>query len=328
MVLIVSYNILSASLRDTKCYGPDHYDENVIKFENCFPVMVAKFEPFMKAHAIFCLQEVDRVAASKFQLFFSDNDYEFVYQPSGWKGNGYMGVALAVPRSYRIKNIDRFCLIDGKFWPKIVDKSPYGAHLLKSASWGWLDYTDNEYAAWKYASRKNNFMLTVEIVNNDSSFFVSCVHEPCDWRNPGNMDMFCSLTKDHIQQLAKDKPYILAGDFNIKPHDEAYKAMTEMAFDWTEINKTFPPEDTWRPTLASPVKSAVKVRHGREPAFTNSAHTLISGRYFQETLDYIFIRPDIKVVESFINFHKVDDLYYPDKDEPSDHLMIWAELEF
>lgn len=328
MLLIASYNILAGPLCDTKCFAPPAYNEpELLKFDNRYPRLLEKMQPFVDANAVICLQEVDIEASNRLQLHFERHNYMFLYHSYGWIGNGYMGVALAVPRSLTVKSIDRFKLVDGKPWPKLPVKSFYGAHWLKSASWGWLDYTEKDYSAWKNASKRENFMITVEIEHQDSSVFVSCLHMPCDFKNPFCMHTYAALAKEHLQKIAGDKPHVLAGDFNSKPGDDSYNILTGVV-SHVSINQNYPPEDTWRPVVGRPLHSALKRKHGREPSHTISTQTTYSNTYFQDTLDYILVSEGVNVPNSFIAFSNPEATYYPNHDEPSDHLLIWAELTF
>ena len=64
------------------------------------------------------------------------------------------------------------------------------------------------------------FVSTICFYNfrNDSKpFVVGTYHMPCAFRVPAIMTIHCALSTQHLQKFAKDDPYLLVGDFNIKP---------------------------------------------------------------------------------------------------------------
>ena len=93
------------------------------------------------------------------------------------------------------------------------------------------------------------------------------------------------------------------------------------------------PGDTWEAVPHVPLRSAYKEGAGREPDFTNHAQVL-NDAPFIDTLDYIFLGQSeaakhIWKVENVLsiphrNFVKGP---FPTKDEPSDHVMLSANLE-
>ena len=75
------------------------------------------------------------------------------------------------------------------------------------------------------------------------------------------------------------------------------------------------------------MRSAYKVKNGVEPAFTNYAQTKNDKEPFVGTLDYIFLS-DQWIVDNVSELPSMDSVKgpLPTLQEPSDHLLISAEL--
>jgi 2',5'-phosphodiesterase len=150
------------------------------------------------------------------------------------------------------------------------------------------------------------------------------------------MTIHVDLAARYVQRLCssnggKSIPYILAGDWNIKPDSSSYRLLTTGQMDRGDPDwptSKFGVE--WEPT-AKPMRSAYAVcdPEGKEPDFTNYAR-IKEQEPFIETLDYIFVSPEWKVknvksiksrVEAGGPFPNLD------RNEPSDHVLIAAELE-
>ena len=310
-LLITSYNILSSKLCNSTTFPASIYDAQYLNFEYRYRKIWEILDPLIMENAIICLQEVDVDFANRLHLDFKARYYDFIYHPYGHIFNGTMGVAIAISNIFSIKRIDRFRIADGKEWPTIEHKDARG-----------------QYTEWKKASGRNNFMITLEIEYREETAFISTLHLPCDYTNQFVMMTYAALAKEHLQSFARDSPCILAGDFNILKEDEAYKVITG-DFDMKLIEENFPKEDHWRPKVGQTMESAIKKVYGVEPAYTNYA---INGhkkaKASKDTIDYIFVSKDVHVVDGFMNCDFFEETKpCPNKDEPSDHVMIWAALE-
>lgn len=159
-------------------------------------------------------------------------------------------------------------------------------------------------------------------------------------------------------------PYILAGDFNIMPNSSHYQLLTTGTLD--EDDATFPqPKYDMKWTVQShAMDSAYAMMSGSggndndneegggegEPEFTNYAHIQDQEDPFIGTLDYIFLSKkektttattgrgnddDAEVVGQWWKVNGVSKLPtvvnsggpFPNAVEPSDHLLIAADLE-
>jgi hypothetical protein len=85
----------------------------------------------------------------------------------------------------------------------------------------------------------------------------------------------------------------------------------------------------WKPTM-KPMRSAYAIKNGKEPDFTNYAHSRNHDDPFIDTLDFIFVSDDWKVSD-VLNLPSTETSQGPfpnlDVNEPSDHVMIAASLE-
>ena len=167
------------------------------------------------------------------------------------------------------------------------------------------------------------------------------------------------MAAHHVQTLAQkhrvddnedsDKstrlPYVVAGDWNIKPQDAAYQLL--ISGKLSTDNPAFPEpamssrkEDqvlmTWEPRIAAMRSAYADLHDGQEPDFTNYAAPRCTfeegGEVFVDTLDYIFVSPEWNVQE-MTKVPKRDDVKGPFPNlekgvrEPSDHILLAVKLE-
>ena len=95
--------------------------------------------------------------------------------------------------------------------------------------------------------------------------------------------------------------------------------------------------DDWEPIMNPPLLSAYFIKNKKEPRVTNDGHQISqnsdgtirdSGR-FSGTLDYIFLSDDrfqVIDVKELDNIFTEEEGPYPSKEEPSDHVLISANL--
>ena len=223
---------------------------------------------------------------------------------------------------------------------------------------------------WEYSERRFNVLLTATLKEKESGnmFCVGNYHMPCAFYAPPVMTMHCDLAARRVQKLAQEQhpgnkgksnqedeqqreqstslpnkslPYIVAGDWNIKPGDPAYKLLTtgnmssdDPAYPAPAVSK-YNEDKTlmmWKPTI-HPMRSAYAICHGQEPDFTNYAAprtTLEGDECFIDTLDYVFLSPEWKVISTpELPSREGVKGPFPNLDyrEPSDHILISAKLE-
>ncbi|KAL7481277.1 hypothetical protein ACHAW6_006955 [Cyclotella cf. meneghiniana] len=198
--------------------------------------------------------------------------------------------------------------------------------------------------------------------NSSGVFSISNYHMPCAFYCPPVMNIHVDMAARRAQQLARKAwadihgdeamdcqegatvPHILAGDFNILPESSHYKLITTGTLGESDV--TYPPMKhgmKWNPTCRSMGSAYAMHSGGTEPSFTNYAHLKEEEEPFIGTLDYIFLsrkdgiarnNEDNGIGESWI----VSDVVklperdvsggpFPNACEPSDHLLIGADLE-
>ena len=162
------------------------------------------------------------------------------------------------------------------------------------------------------------------------AFTVSCYHMPCLFTNSQFMTLHCALAAQHAHAFAAGSRYILAGDFNIKPSSPQYHLLTRGACSsrGDEPEGQEYPGDSWQARVA-PLVSAYAEKLGREPPFTNCAQGAAMAQPFCDTLDYIFLSPGWRTrsVQELPESPSGAGGVCPNKDQPSDHLLLAAHLE-
>lgn len=195
-----------------------------------------------------------------------------------------------------------------------------------------LTFPLDTFNIWYEVNRRPNLMMTLELSpvsssdHKSTSFYIGTYHMPCVFHNPSVMAIHSCLAAQHLQRLSSRRPYIFAGDFNIKPTDACYHLLTTgNIVQSTNYEKPLDSHD-WCLQL-NPMRSCYFDALGREPPYTNNTKTKNSHK-FCDTLDYIFISNDWNV-KNVIPIPQLppDECYYPSADEPSDHIMIGTELE-
>lgn len=205
---------------------------------------------------------------------------------------------------------------------------------------------------WAMSENRYNVLVTVTLRPNagGSTFSVSNYHMPCAYFAPAVMNIHTEMVAKRVQDLAAVSwksihgdeeeestntiPYILTGDFNILPESAQYKILTTgMLEQW---DPTFPPikYGTEFKVESLPMDSAYAVLGGTEPEFTNYAHCR-DDPPFIGTLDYIFLSKSTTSNTEGWKVHRTKTLPnretsggpFPGEKEPSDHLLIAADLE-
>jgi mRNA deadenylase 3'-5' endonuclease subunit Ccr4 len=343
-VRIVTYNILSSHLAD-----PDH-------FKHCHP---RDLEPATRLHriqqkleseighnAIICLQEISQLWAGPLHAFFQQRHYHFVTALYGGSWNGYMGVGLAWPTEHYVATqVEIKRLVDSRHWPSsrtpnlLVRSSLKAANVLADLWHQGLHLvgieTEAPYDPWAVAQERSNELIFARLCHRQdrSAFCVATYHMPCLYgsaKKRQTMIIHASLAAQYTQALAAEYPYVLAGDFNCIPGSSTYRLLTEGK--WEMEHEDFPTpradDDTgWDANNVKPCRSAYGVKNGQEPDFTNNAR-VGDDPLFTETLDYIFLSPHWSV-EAVRELDRYSDIAgpFPNAQEPSDHLLIGADLK-
>ena len=140
------------------------------------------------------------------------------------------------------------------------------------------------------------------------------------------MNIHADLAAKRCQDFAGRYPHILAGDFNLMPDSPHYQLLT--TGELLRTDPTYPTEKygmVWNPE-ARPMRSAYALSTFGEPDWTNYAK-IRDDDPFIGCLDYIFLSEEWKVgaVREIPNRDEAPGPL-PTEDEPSDHVMISADL--
>lgn len=181
-------------------------------------------------------------------------------------------------------------------------------------------------------------------LSSKDMFWVSTYHMPCDFNHMDMMTISSSLALQHCQWLSGNAlplstrdgeemedtqvsiPYILLGDFNFKYLDAPYINYLEGKLDTNHPDyPKIPKGCNFTPNVRA-VRSCYKEIMGEEPEYTNNA-VVRDQDPFMETLDYVFVS-DHWTVNGIEELGKKSDLTgpFPDVNEPSDHVLIAANV--
>lgn len=383
-IRVVTYNVLSSAL----C-SPGYFT-NVLDPKFCDPTyrlngLYGKLLGETQQHAIICLQEVSLAWTGKLHAFFEDRGYSFIVSNYGTKFTGYMGVGIAYPRAhYELQAADIVCVADSKpgGWKIPREKNPWEevdsvlaqkimlplwrggnalGELLTSAVEkvrALIPPLRRAESPWELAKKRPNTMVCLRLhpVNHaeDGEFVVATYHMPCQFWEPAAMTIHVALAFQLVAKLAEGAPYILAGDFNMKPHSPQYALVTKGRLLSHTVDDPMDPEVNGKPTLppgplypddpfvytslaGGPVESAYAKALGCEPPFTNHAMTRGSAKPFTQTLDYIFYHAGTKfwlhprwvlnVSDTCTGILGQGIRSLPSDTERSDHLLIAANFQ-
>lgn len=366
-VRIASYNVLSSHLADPRHFStlnPDHLSPSAR-----LPVVLSKLQTEVDLQSIICLQEVSYDWAGSLHTYFANRGYHLVTGLYGKKFSGYMGVAVAWPSDkWQVLDVDISRLADKREggWPKAPLSSDPG--ILLTRVWNRLAGTVRPYLEavgvmykrpideWEMASNRFNVLVTAKLqdVTTGRKFAIGNYHMPCAYYAPRVMTIHADLAARHVQRLAETEstadtaagttgttptttstamPYVVAGDWNIKPFGSSYRLLTTGTMDVGDPEWPEPKFGVqWEPTAVA-MRSAYAAAasdhgDGSEPDFTNYARVK-EEEPFIDTLDYIFVSPEW-TVEGVKRLPHRDDAGGPfpnlDRGEPSDHILIAADL--
>jgi mRNA deadenylase 3'-5' endonuclease subunit Ccr4 len=247
-----------------------------------------------------------------------------------------------------------------QFWASTITRFMF---FSKSSTKNEFSKTVTVDNPWETSRWKTNTMITLRLrpkinENESNDFLVATYHMPCVFYSPPEMTIHTTLCIQKLQAISQGKyPYILAGDFNIKPNSAQYAFITTgilppVCSDPTDeqINgKSSLPDkkayegDSFEFALPrGPMKSAYCEYFKHEPELTNFAKTVDNKTVFSATLDYIFYNHGEKYQGKtsklqVVNCKSLDEIIQdiktqqleslPSKTEPSDHLLLAAEFD-
>lgn len=344
---VISFNLLSPFLcNDTEfiAYKKEYLDRNKRK-QKIYDLL----KNWTSENSIICLQELSFNWKGEMELFFQKKDYQFFTMNYGWKGNGFFGIAIAVPSTMKVCKAEYIHIaehINTNSTERIYQWEEQQRQIMQHEKREKSDSIFDNLMTYiediviskdlqikeienviNQGKNRTNFAIRLtmqkifpseekEITGNE--FILYNYHMPCTFKQPViqsmHIDAFKKLMYEH-----KDKPTIWAGDFNIVPDSDCYEYLTLGKLIDTHQIYISP-----RPHSSYNLKSCLKQIIGVEPNFTCFSNTKFGGD-FKNTLDYIFTNNLVKTVEAdrlLLSATKM-----PNDICPSDHLPIFANLE-
>jgi exonuclease III len=269
-VRVATYNVLSSHLS-----GKDHYstlNPEHLNPKNRLPVVLQKIDEEIEKSSIICLQEVSHDWAGTFHSHFANKGYHLVTGLYGKKFNGYMGVAIAFKtETFDVLGVDVSRLADKREggWPRkprepernvvsrfAIDSYGFAKTTIKSFLGLLRLYNAPRWPpqdAWQMSENRFNQLVTVQLQDKatQKSFAVGNYHMPCAFYKPQVMTIHTDLAARHVQKLVTSTeseseneeeqpgtatmPYVLAGDWNIKPDGSSYRLLTTGKMDKGEF---------------------------------------------------------------------------------------------
>jgi endonuclease/exonuclease/phosphatase family metal-dependent hydrolase len=324
-VSVYSYNLLSTDLTSTEYY--DKCDPEHLKIENRWSIVKQRLTVEMKKNTIITLQELSNDWLSLLTPFFQQNNYYFVYDSQ------YLGSGIAFPNSIYSLEVSSIIKV-GEELRKIC-RPIQSTYLKRSRNYlSSFIYTRDSYMndshvndSWSRSIKKCNHIVYVKLYHPSSGvkFYVFVYHMPSAFRDPSLMHIHAAMLLKIVKSYSNDKPHILLGDFNTKPGDSVYRAITEGGNFADMFEKSTSHITPNLDIFSHKLRSAYMTYLESEPAFTNSSHVKGSNR-FLECIDYIFISSEWDVVGVLSTPGIPDSQSYTNKNEPSDHVPIGASL--
>jgi hypothetical protein len=246
----------------------------------------------------------------------------------GEKFNDYMGVALAIPISMQL--ISKNSIKIGDYLRSNIESFKKDSSLfvwwnnVKDLAMG--NFKKPATDPWEIAMSKNNTLICLGVVIDGRPLFIGTYHMPALFKILDVMVIHSSAVKDLMFQLTGGHSFILAGDFNFKPYDIPYRAITERGYAQNIFLPKFGAYNvSYRFNTRQILRSAYREKNGSEPNYTNFSTTKTSPN-FCATLDYIFFAGNLVVDDVLKLPTHPTGKSYPDKTHPSDHLMIAASF--
>lgn len=370
---VVTYNLLSTALVDPAIYV--HCEPQALNNAHRIPAVLALVRGWCSKQAVLCLQEVSRDWADALLPLFGEHHYMHAYASYGHEGNGYMGVLTAWPTgmyqlravnsarltdtvqaTFELEELDELCHVIDTNWPtRAANIGDVGAcqalWLWFSRLVGWPADTSNSDTTLDLALKRKNCLLWTQLVHiaSGTTLCVANYHMPCMYWNAPVMCMHAAMAAMVTRKLSGDTPYILAGDFNIKHFDAAYKLLLDGLVTSEHVHNLYLKPDNFmvHPHMSamrsmSNVASGDSCYHfnnlaknnggpicGAEPQFTCWTHGP-DAPAFKATLDYIWLSVDDQHVCQW----RCTDTFLPEctsgplptLEQPSDHLPLEVVL--
>ena len=200
----------------------------------------------------------------------------------------------------------------------------YGFKNVKGATLARVDKVEKDI--WELAMERRNKLIVLQVLIDGQPLSIGTYHMPCLFDKPEVMTIHALAIKDLMFRLSGRHPFILAGDFNSRPNERPYRVLIDRTvaqqITLPNIPNTNVPFPFDRRTL---LHSAYRTRNGAEPAFTNFSTTK-NAPNFIATLDYIFFAGSLMPTDVLPLPSRPTSKSYPDREHPSDHLMLAASF--
>jgi mRNA deadenylase 3'-5' endonuclease subunit Ccr4 len=182
-IRIATYNVLSTNLCSKEYF--EHCDPKAVQNNNRWELVKEKILERASSNTIICLQEVSLSWTCRLHKLFNELDYQFIPANYGSTFNGYMGVAIAFPRSvFEVVDCEMVRVADtksGGFAPKEWKKrdDPPSITTALSTVWSavaaWLpsrasigEKVEKVVDPWNESERRHNRMVMVKLQVKDS----------------------------------------------------------------------------------------------------------------------------------------------------------------
>lgn len=346
MIKFVSWNILCPAYA-----GPNVYFETDPKYLNPF----WRFELIksrLKVHintglTVFALQEVSQDWFNDLLVFFDQNNYTLIGSNYGNAKSHYMGVALAIPRSMELLKVDvtkctdTYDFSEDEAFDDVgVDKSGWYDSAIKAVNsvFGWK--TEKPFDLLAELKEKHNRIVSVLLKNGNRRFVVSNYHMPCIFEHQDFMTCHSAMALLHVQRFAETcgkVPYVFMGDFNMKFSDNAYLNFTFKRECRLARIKDALPEKCSRLCVSLQKTDTVNdafyiAKYVTTPGYTcnSKVRWFKDGgktiNEFRDTVDHIFVSLHWYVESATVDGRSGTLEYQPNEVEPSDHCLIYAEM--
>lgn len=361
-ISVCTYNILSPDLADPKMFYTAH--NTWLDRDRRYDLIVHKLLLQTAALTVIALQEVPLSWVGRLTAFFDSNNYAFVVTNYGDKESGYMGVGIAFPRVYTLKDARIVVVADelnalhppvkeqppparGSGWPPIdtlvapLAKVVGGVVRYFQSFWATPPKTHAKEEQ-KIRERRNRLVMVCLDMggqgNTEDHVVFATYHMPCMFFMPLVMTYHAMYSSAIVQNYARELrcPYIYMGDFNTKPNDHYFRALLG--------HPPLLPSNTPIPEVTIDMQSVVSIpvlgAEGEIPNVTCRVKTRSprTGEMteFAEMIDYIltsttdqdrdFDAVDAEVVGLADMWNDQDSESLPNAREPSDHLVVRAVL--
>lgn len=317
---IFTYNILSSEYATPVSYP--NISSSILNDNNRWKNVSQILTKEIKENSIILLQEVSERWKERIKVLTKKNNYKALITNYSNVYSGFMGNAMLIPNIYDIIKVEyiRPCSLSDEFCLSSQSEDSEASEENSE------DSDSEEYledSLYDIIGEKPNIQIMVILKINYKSFAICTYHAPLilndELSQLGSSICFLKAAYD----FAKDLPLILAGDFNFLPTSNSYKLFEGKMTGIEEINKY------------EKLKSAYFEYNGFEPKYTTKFqikyHFKNNINTFEGTLDYIFFK-NVNLINCNIplpfsnNFNK-NEVFLPNKENPSDHFPMCATFE-